>query len=374
LRREWWATALFFATNGAVYGSIFPRLPDVVDRYDLTPGLLGAVLVVPVLTSLVGSAIGGRVVVRFGARRTSRIALAVLALSLGSFVSSPHLAGLVAALAVLGMADGIMDVGMNMHALDLEIRAGRPVLQGLHAAWTAGALTAALASGIVAGVVPLVVHVAIAAALLGAVGVMLPSWWEPVRTAIPRHGDGSRRALGSMVLVAVAVSLAESVPIDWASVFVSEVFGSTPATAAAATATALGGMLAGRVVGDRVIGALGPRRTLVAFSGLVGLGTVVVMAAPTSAVAFGALAVAGAGSSVMFPGIISIAGRISDSGIAAVTASSRLGFMLGPLVTGAVAERFGFRPIMLLPAAAASSVGLWAATSSRVSPPVRPSP
>lgn len=372
MRREWWATALFFGANGAVYGSIFPRLPEVVDRYTLTPGLLGVVLVVPVLTSLAGSAMGGRIVVRFGAQRTSRTAVAVLALSLGSFVASPYLSGLLATLAVLGFADGVMDVGMNMHALDLEIRAGRAVLQRLHAAWTAGALAAALASGIVAGVVPLVIHVAVAAVILGAVGVVLPSWWEPVRTAIPRHTDG--RALGSMALVAVAVSLAEAVPIDWASVFVREVFGSPPAIAAAATATALGGMLAGRLVGDRAIGAMGAKRTLVVFSGLVGVGTVVLMAAPSTVVAFGALAVAGVGSSVMFPGIISIAGRISDSGIAAVTASSRVGFMLGPLVTGAVAERFGFRPIMLLPAGAALVVGVWSATSTRVSRRAQPSP
>lgn len=374
MRREWWATALFFGTNGAVYGSIFPRLPEVVERYQLTPGLLGVVLVVPVLTSLVGSAVGGRTVVRFGARRTSRVALVVLAVSLGLFVVSPHISGLVAALAVLGLADGVMDVGMNMHALDLEIRAGRAVLQGLHATWTAGALTAALASGIVAGTVPLVTHIAVAASILGLVGVVLPTWWEPLRTAIPRSQDGTRRALGWMALVAVAVSLAESVPIDWASVFISEVFGTAPATAAAATATALGGMLVGRVIGDRVIGRIGPRRTLVSFSILVGVGATLVAVSPNTPLAFLSLALAGMGSSVMFPGIVSIAGRISDDGIAAVTASSRLGFMIGPVVTGLVAERFGFRPIMVLPALAAIAIGLWAGTSVRVSSPARPSP
>ena len=374
MRREWWATALFFASNGAVYGSIFPRLPEVVDRYDLSPGLLGVVLVVPVLTSLVGSAAGGRTVVRFGARRTSRVALVVLATSLGLFVVSPYLGGLLLALAVLGFADGVMDVGMNMHAVDFEIRTKRPILQGLHAAWTAGALTAALASGIVAGVVPLVAHIAVAAAVLGAVGVVLPSWWEPVRTAIPRHHEGSRRALGGLVVVAVAVSLSESVPIDWASIFLSEVFGATPGTAAAATATALAGMLAGRVVGDRVIGRVGPRRTLIGFSVLAGTGAVLVTASPTVTTGLTALFVAGIGSSVMFPGIISIAGRVSDDGIAAVTASSRLGFMIGPIVTGFVAERFGFRPIMLLPALAALGVGVWAGTSARLNVPSRPSP
>lgn len=374
MRREWWATALFFASNGAVYGSIFPRLPEVVDRYDLSPGLLGVVLVVPVLTSLVGSAAGGRTVVRFGARRTSRVALVVLATSLGLFVVSPYLGGLLLALAVLGFADGVMDVGMNMHAVDFEIRTKRPILQGLHAAWTAGALTAALASGIVAGVVPLVAHIAVAAAVLGAVGVVLPSWWEPVRTAIPRHHEGSRRALGGLVVVAVAVSLSESVPIDWASIFLSEVFGATPGAAAAATATALAGMLAGRVVGDRVMGRLGPRRTLIGFSVLAGTGAVLVTASPTVTTGLIALFVAGIGSSVMFPGIISIAGRVSDDGIAAVTASSRLGFMIGPIVTGFVAERFGFRPIMLLPALAALGVGVWAGTSARLSVPSRPSP
>lgn len=367
MRKEWWSTAVFFGCNGGVYGSIFSRLPEVVDRYDLTPGLLGVVLVVPVFTSAIGSATGGRLVVRFGARQTARIALIVLAVSLGLFVASPYLWGLLAALAVLGAADGVMDVGMNMHAVDLEIRAGRPILQGLHAAWTAGALVAALASGVIAETVPLVTHIAGAAVVLGLVGVTLPSAWEPVRTAIPvAEGAGPLRALGWLAGVAVGVSLAESVPLDWASVFTTEVHGTSKSVAAAATATALGGMLVGRVVGDRIIHRFGARHTLVGFSVMVAVGATFVAATPNTPTALAGLFVAGMGSSVLFPGIVSISGRISDDGIAAVTAASRIGFMIGPIVTGIVAERFGFRPIMLLPAVAALAVAAWAGTSSQV--------
>jgi fucose permease len=176
-----------------------------------------------------------------------------------------------------------------------------------------------------------------------------------------------------MALVTVGVSLAESVPLDWASVFTSEVYGATPSVAAASTATALAGMLAGRVAGDRVMATLGARATLVAFAALTGIGAMFVALSPNTPVAFAGLAVAGLGASVMFPGMISIAGRVSDDGIAAVTASSRIGFMVGPVVTGLVAERFGFRPIMLLPALAAVAVGIWGRTSVEVSGRARPS-
>jgi MFS family permease len=373
VRRAWWATAVFFAVNGAVYGSIFPRLPEIVERYRLSPTGLGFVLFVPVFTSLIGSALGGRTVVKFGVRVTARVAVAFLALALGLAVATPYVAGLVAALAVLGMADGVMDVGMNMHAVDLEKRAAGTILQGLHAAWTAGAFTAAAVSGIVAGAVPLAIHVGTAAGLLGLIGVVLPSWWAPVRTPTVAPVDGSARTLGILAVVAVGIALAESVPIDWASIYLAEVFGAEPGLAAAATATALLGMFVGRVFGDRVIGRVGSRRTLIIFALLAGSGAVLLTLSPSSGLAFVALGLTGMGSSVLFPGIVSIAGRVSDDGIATVTASSRIGFMIAPVIAGTVAEQIGFRPIMLIPAVAAAGVALWVRSSIRVTGPGQPS-
>lgn len=367
MRREHLATGVFFATNGAVYGSIFPRLPEIVDRYHLTPATLGLVLFVPVLTSLLGSPAGGRGVVRLGARRTARMAVAAVAVALGTTVATEYLAALVASLAVLGFADGVMDVAMNMHAVDLEHRLGRHVMQSLHGAWTAGALAAAVASGLVAGTVSLVAHVAVAGLVLGVVGILLPSRWEPLRTSFSAGSKTSRATLRTLAVVTLAVSLAESIPLDWASVFTTEVFDVTPRTAAMATAVALAGMLAGRLVGDRVIGRFGAHGTIVAFALLAAAAGGLVSTAPSAAVGLVGLGLAGMGSSVLFPGIVSFAGRTSDAGIAAVTAASRVGFMIAPVVTGWVAERVGFRPTMLLPAVAALAVAGWARTAPRVS-------
>lgn len=374
MTRERWATAAFFAANGAVYGSVFPRLPELVDRYDLTAATLGAVLFVPVVASLAGSAGGGRIVVRLGARTTSRIAVVTVAIALAVMVASPSLAGLLVAFGALGFGDGVMDVAMNMHAVDLDTRIGRPIMQSLHAAWSGGALTASIAAGVVAGRVPLAIHLAVAGAVIGLIGVVLPSMWAPVRTPVESGGLDTIRAIRTLVVVTVGVAFVESVPIDWASVFTTHLFDATPPMAAAATTAALGGMFVGRVVGDPAVARFGSRRTVIGFSLLSACGAGMAVVSPTIATGYAALALAGFGSSVIFPAIVSVAGRITDGGVAAVTSGSRIGFMTAPIITGTIADRFGFRPIMLVPALIGVGVAGWARTTEWVSDRARPSP
>ena len=373
MRLERWSTAIVFGTNGAVYGSVFPRLPEVVDRYDLTPSTLGTVLFVPVVLSFIGSALGGRLVVRFGARRTTQVTVALLGASLGAMTVSTSLAVLLLAFAALGLADGSMDVAMNMHAVDLENRMGRSIMQGLHAAWSGGALLAAVAAGLVAGRVSLFVHLAIAGAIVAAVGIVLSTAWERIRTPVPTGSGGTWMHLGVLAGVAVAVSIVESVPIDWSSIFAEGLFDVSASAAASATTIALAGMFVGRLTGDRVTDRIGPARTLLLFLAIALVGAGTAATARTYAMAVFGLGLAGLGSSVAFPSLVSIAGRVADDGIAAVTASSRLGFMFAPIITGAIAESFGFRWIMVLPAGMALAVAAWAARSRQVSGSARPS-
>lgn len=373
MNRERWATAVVFGTNGAVYGSVFPRLPEVVDRYGLTPATLGTVLVVPVVLSLLGSAIGGRLVVRFGAVRTTQVMVAVLGLSVGLMTASTALGLLLLAFAALGLADGSMDVAMNMHAVDLENRMGRSIMQGLHAAWSGGALAASVAAGVVAGEVSLVAHLSVAGAVVAIVGIGLASTWERIRTPVSTGGGTTWTHLGILGVVAVGVSIVESVPIDWSSLFTEELFGVSPSAAATATTAALAGMFLGRLAGDAVTDRIGAARTLLAFLGVALLGAAIAATAGSYGVSILGLGLAGLGSSVAFPSLVSIAGRVADDGIAAVTAASRLGFMTAPVITGSVADAFGFRWIMALPAGLALVVAGWAARSRQISGSVRPS-
>ena len=56
---------------------------------------------------------------------------------------------------VLGAVHGMLDVSMNAHAVAVERRLGRPIMNGCHAAWSVSAVVASLiGAALIAAEVP----------------------------------------------------------------------------------------------------------------------------------------------------------------------------------------------------------------------------
>src|SRR5919202_1176617 len=102
--------------------------------------------------------------------------------------------GLCAALLVFGAATGAVNVAANSVGVQVEARAGRPLLSGLHAAFSAGGLLGALVGGLASAVLGVAPHL-VAVALLG---LALMAWAGPVLVGgdadVPAAGAVDRRA------------------------------------------------------------------------------------------------------------------------------------------------------------------------------------
>ena len=159
------ATGWVFFANGAALGSWVPHIPDAKHALGLSDSVLGFALLGMAVGSLVGLPISGVLTSRFGSRKTVTAAIFALLLATPLPLAAPNLPLFVIALALLGTANGAVDVAMNAHAVVVEQRFGRSIMSGLHALFSAGGLAGAAAAGLAmsAGLSPQVHLLAIVA-------------------------------------------------------------------------------------------------------------------------------------------------------------------------------------------------------------------
>jgi fucose permease len=180
------------------------------------------------------------------------------------------------------------------------------------------------------------------------------------------HGAGfavpSRRLLPLAALSFVLMGTEGAVG-DWSGTYLARSGVGSGATASAYAAFALL-MITGRVVGDGLVGAAGPRAT-------VGFGALLAAAGLTISAAWPGLAggvigfgLVGAGLANVVPVLFSIAGRVGSPpavGVASTATAGYGGLLIGPVVIGAVASGIGLRQtiVMLAGVALLSALFAW---------------
>jgi fucose permease len=254
---------------------------------------------------------------------------------------------------LFGAANGALGVVMNAQAVLLERRIHRPIMSSFHGVFSLGALVGALSAGVIAGAgVPPAVHLAVVSGLLLALAVLAAPHLvhgAPASGA-PALSRPSRQVL-PFGLLAFAVLFCEGAVSDWSAVFLRTQDGVGPSLSGIGYAAFAGAMAAGRLAGDRLAVALGPRRLVVMAGACATTGAAAVLV-PSVPVAVSGFILLGMGLSVVFPNALAAAARRTgahpEAAIAAVSTAGYAGFLLGPPLIGPLAEAFGLRTALLI--------------------------
>lgn len=351
---------LAFAAFGSVWGAWGASLPRIRDQAGLTDGELGTALLFVGAGALPAMLVAGPAVDRFG-RRVPAAALAALGtagLLVAAIASGP--VGLGIGLTILGAASGAADVAINTVAVERERAAGRPVITRAHGCFSAAVVVASLLTGLLAGLgAPVtaafaVVAVACAAAAVGLVtgapGVPVPAPGTPG----PRTPGSPLPRRGVLALVGVVAALAfavENAHQSWGAVYLGDVLAVPLGLTAVAPA-----LFAAVVAVTRF--AVGARRDvpllplLLAGGGAAATGTALLAVAPGAGLALAGLALAAAGTAVLFPALLKggvghLDGKVRGRATSLVSATAYLGFLLGPVYVGQLADVVDLRGAML---------------------------
>jgi MFS family permease len=343
------AIAAMFFVNGFALGSWLPRLPEIRDALDVSDRSLGLTLVGGSVGGLVMSLLSGRIVDRVGSRRATVSTSLALALLLPLIALAPNPVVLFAVLIAVGAVDGITDVAQNAQAIELQEATDRSIMSRMHATWSIGTLLGGLvASRSAAFGLPFDVQLSVTAVALVVVALAAGPLLLDARVRLSPHGSGSpgshlaRPLLATLFVMGALATMAEMPPTEWASLLMAERFDLGVGAAGLGFVAFAGGMVAGRLGGDRVVDRIGSEAMRRWGGCLGGTGIVLVAVSPVPAVAWIGFFVAGAGMSPLFPMAINRIGELTGNGssvaVAAFSSGARAGMLIGSPLMGALSQ------------------------------------
>lgn len=340
------AVAITFAANGFLFGSWAPRIPEVKHNLHLSSAALGLALLAPALGAVLSMKLYGGASARFGSARVTRISLVIYC----SVAWLPGLAGnlpmLWLSLVLWGQAIGGFDVSMNAQGVTVEHAYGRPVLSGFHAAWSLGSLAGAVIGGLAAGAgIPISAQQAVLGAILLIITLIAGRAYLPDPSHHAEPAAPTRRGMPELRLILLGVAglfalMSEGAVADWSGVLLRDNLHVHAAQVGLAYAAFSTTMTAGRLVGDRVVLALGRARSIAVLTVIGASGLAAGLATNALVGTVIGFALLGIGLSVMVPVIFSTAADGASPGpaIATVSTLGYTGFLVGPTTIGLIAQ------------------------------------
>ncbi|MBX2806104.1 MAG: MFS transporter [Hyphomicrobiales bacterium] len=351
LLRVRFAVLALFTLNGALFGAWAARLPAIQQAFELGARDLGLLLLLPAAGAIVSFPLSGSSCDRYGAARVAGWLAIAFCPAMLLVAWSTNLAMLAVSIALFGAVMGALDVAMNSWGAEVERTGGRPIMSSFHAFFSLGVGLGA-ASGALAAWAEIGYPVHFTVFALLATGLVWAGRCEWPYAA-PDAGSSSFRFVlpkGKLLIVAVvafAAAMSEGGMLDWSALFITNVLSGSESEGALGITIFSIAMVTMRLLGDRIIMALGPCLTI-RICGLSAVaGGSLTFCASSLLIVYPGYFLMGVGYSIVFPLVFSRAandGQLTQGrAIAAVAFFGYGGILIGSPLIGFLAEEITLR-------------------------------
>lgn len=341
------ATRIAFFVAGFGLACWAPLVPLAKARLEIDEGSLGLLLLCLGAGSVLTMQLTGAFISKLGARPIIVIGGVGQAILLPFLALAPTVPAMAIALFLFGGFLGLIDVSMNVHAVEVEKRGAKPLMSGFHGLFSVGGFVGALllTAALSAQVSPVTGTIAAAALMIGAILFAAPRLIDPPQAEEASLLVVPRGIVALLALLAAITFLTEGAMLDWGALLLTGNGVLPTAQAGIGYSVFAIAMTIGRLTGDAVVARLGDRRTMF-WGGLLAIvGYVVLLTAPVASMALLGFLLIGLGASNTVPVLFRQAGAqtVMPAGlaIAAVTTVGYAGVLAGPAGVGFAAQAIG---------------------------------
>jgi MFS family permease len=351
---------VLFLLCGINFATWATRIPDFKHFLHLTDASLGTVLMGLPIGSLVSLPIAGWLIAKYNSRIIclSAICMYIFIIPLIGYCESAW--ELFACLFLFGMSGDILNIAMNTQVISLENKLSKIIMSSFHAIFSFGLMLGALLGSLfISFNQGIHVHFG-AVALLNL--LLIPSFYfylladRPIEYSSHQKTKNAFLNLSSYLLILSLIAfcgmLCEGAMADWISLYFKEhVLNKTFPSTIGFTSFAAA-MVVGRLLGDYLSNKYAIKHILILNGVFITIGMSITLFFATIYLKVLGCVIIGLGISTIVPIIYSEAGKqtkiVPSIAIASVSTIAYLGFLLGPVIIGYLADLFSLQLALIL--------------------------
>lgn len=339
--------AVVFASLNFVFGTWAIYIPSVKSSLAIDKSQLGIAIFFLALGTFSVLPFAARLIRFFGVGKSTGLGvLCIVITAVFPFLSASY-THLIIALFFLGAAQGFTDIAMNGLVAHIEKEDQQSIMSVTHGFFSLGGVLAGLGSFAMAWISNPVAHMSIALILVVLANLYFFPLYRNIKAPVVPKAKVSLEEIKPFLLlggISFIVMGSEGAIVDWSGLYLQEV--------SVAPEFLIGGgfflfsmcMTIARFFGDQWSDRFGSIQIIVIGALVASLGYLLVLSADTYLALLG-FALNGLGFSVIIPEVFRIAGQSKTidpaKAMSVVAGFGYSGFLLTPVVLGAVSESFG---------------------------------
>lgn len=353
--RKYFATAQLFLSLSLIFGTWVTYIPFISTKVGLSKGDLGIVLLFGAIGSIFSLPFSKKMVSRIGEGKLALISTSLYAISmLGNFLSNSFIL-LCICLFINGLTSAFMQIAINSIISTIEKKDNVSIMTSCHGFFSFGGLIAAgFGTMILIAINNPLIHISLMVSIVLILQAIFAKSYLPYKNESSSEKNETSQqkkpfksvTLWGLASVALCVMVSEGAIADWSGLFLRDVVLASPNIVGLGYAGFSIAMTLGRFIGDNLSSRFGAWQIIVWGFSLSILGFILVLLANTFSTLLGFVFI-GFGFSSIVPEMYRLSSNVKgvspSSGISFMAGAGYFGFLTGPVMLGAIAEKFGLK-------------------------------
>lgn len=343
---RYFAPAFVFTSLNVWFGMWAIYIPSVKEKLAIDKADLGFAIFFLSLGVFTIFPVASKIINKLGVGKVTWFAIVLNSFFALFPLLVPNYYLLCTALFLFGMSNGLLDISMNTLVTEIEKEDRQNFMSAAHGFFSLGGVLAGLGSFLIPIINNPFVHMLVVVVLVLGLNLILKKRYYTIKAAPVQKEPFSLKLFKPLLILGIIGFLSmgsEGAIVDWSGLYLKEITLAPEYLIGTGFLAYSIFMTLGRFLGDGISNKIGPVK-LVASGAFIALVGFVLVISGNTVLAIIGFALTGFGFSVIIPELFRIGGTIkgveSSQGVAFIAGTGYLGFLLGPVILGFIAEEF----------------------------------